>query len=55
MGFRSPWLICLLGVGFFLMAMSAAFGPTPDIGLLFGGLVIVIVCGIALFLRRKKL
>lgn len=57
MGFRSPWAVFMLGVGFFFIVMSnfgAAEGSPRSIGLLVGGLVIVVVSGICLFVKRKR-
>ncbi|MDO4437114.1 MAG: hypothetical protein Q4B77_04110 [Coriobacteriaceae bacterium] len=57
MGFKSPWAVFMLGVGLFFIVMSnfgAASGSTMSIGLLFGGVLIVIVSGIYLFVTRKK-
>ena len=57
MGFRSPWAGFMLGVGFFFIVMSnfgAAEGSPRSIGLLVGGLVIVVVSGIYLFVKRKR-
>lgn len=57
MGFRSPWAVFMLGVGFFFIVMSnfgAAEGSPRSIGLLVGGLVIVVVSGIYLFVKRKR-
>ena len=57
MGFRSPWAVFMLGVGFFFIVMSnfgAASGPPVSLGLLVGGLVIVVVSGIYLFVKRKR-
>ena len=57
MGFRSPWAVFMLGVGFFFNVMSnfgAAEGSPRSIGLLVGGLVIVVVSGIYLFVKRKR-
>lgn len=57
MGFRSPWAVFMLGVGFFFIVMSnfgAAEGSPRSIGLLVGSLVIVVVSGIYLFVKRKR-
>lgn len=57
MGFRSPWAVFMLSVGFFFIVMSnfgAAEGSPRSIGLLVGGLVIVVVSGIYLFVKRKR-
>lgn len=57
MGFRSPWAVFILGVGFFFIVMSnfgAAAGSEMNLGLLVGGLAIVIVSGIYLFMKRKR-
>lgn len=57
MGFRSPWAVFMLGVGFFFIVMSnfgAAAGSEMNLGLLVGGLAIVIVSGIYLFMKRKR-
>lgn len=57
MGFRSPWAVFMLGVGFFFIVMSnfgAAEGSPRSIGLLVSGLVIVVVSGIYLFVKRKR-
>lgn len=57
MGFRSPWAVFMLGVGLFFIVMSnfgAATGSQVSLGLLVGGLVIVAVCGIYLFVKRKR-
>lgn len=56
MGFRSPWAVFMLGVGFFFIVMSnfGAAEGSPSIGLLVGGLVIVVVSGIYLFVKRKR-
>ena len=57
MGFRSPWAVFMLGVGFFFIVMSnfgAAEGSPRSIGLLVGGLVIVVVSGIYQFVKRKR-
>lgn len=57
MGFRSPWAVFMLCVGFFFIVMSnfgAAEGSPRSIGLLVGGLVIVVVSGIYLFVKRKR-
>ena len=57
MGFRSPWAVFVMGVGFFFIVMSnfgAAGGSSRSVGLLVGGLVIVVVSGIYLFVKRKR-
>lgn len=57
MGFRSPWAVFMLGVGLFFIVMSnfgAEAGSEMNLGLLAGGLVIVVVSGIYLFVRRKR-
>lgn len=57
MGFRSPWAVFMLGVGFFFIVMSnfgAASGSPVSLGLLMGGLAIVVVSGIYLFVKRKR-
>ena len=56
MGFRSPWAVFTLGIGFFFIVMSkfgASTGEGANLGLLAGGLVIVVVSGIYLFVKRK--
>lgn len=57
MGFRSPWAVFIMGLGFFFIVMSnfgAAAGSEMSLGLLVGGLVIVVVSGIYLFVKRKR-
>lgn len=57
MGFKSPWAVFILGVGLFFIVMSnfgAEVGSPMSIGLLFGGILVVIVSGIYLFVTRKK-
>lgn len=57
MGFKSPWAVFILGVGLFFIVMSnygAEAGSPMSIGLLFGGILVVIVSGIYLFVTRKK-
>lgn len=57
MGFKSPWAVFLLGVGLFFIVMSnfgAQTGSPMSAGLLFGGILVVIVSGIYLFVTRKK-
>lgn len=57
MGFRSPWAVFAMGVGLFFIVMSnfgAAGGSSRSVGLLVGGLVIVVVSGICLFVKRKR-
>lgn len=47
----------MLGVGLFFIVMSnfgAEAGSEMNLGLLAGGLVIVVVSGIYLFVRRKR-
>lgn len=46
-----------MGLGFFFIVMSnfgAASGSEMSLGLLVGGLAIVIVSGIYLFVKRKR-
>ena len=57
MGFRSPWAVFIMGLGFFFIVMSnfgAAAGSEMSLGLLVGGLVIVVVSGIYLFVKSKR-
>ena len=57
MRFRSPWAVFAMGVGLFFIVMSnfgAAGGSSRSVGLLVGGLVIVVVSGIYLFVKRKR-
>ena len=57
MGFRSPWAVFMLGGGFCVIVMSnfgAAEGSPRSSGLRVGGLVIVVVSGIYLFVKRKR-
>ncbi len=57
MGFRSPWAVFVMAVGFFFVVMSnfgAASDAPKSIGLLVGGLVIVAASGIYLFIKRKR-
>ena len=57
MGFRSPWAVFIMGLGFFFIVMSnfgAAAGSEMSLGLLVGGLAIAILSGIYLFVKRKR-